>query len=74
MEIKMIDHEDIIAWALQAGVHNAHTELTLMAGLERFAKLAYAAGAKDAQEFCIRIYRNASALADDAIRNREQYE
>ena len=71
----MIDHEDIIVWAQEA--HGPITgqwwDMDVTA-LERFAKLAYAAGAKDAQEFCIRIYHNATALADDAIRNREQYE
>lgn len=31
--------EDIIRMAREAGVYTAHTELTLMAGLERFAAL-----------------------------------
>jgi hypothetical protein len=38
----MIDREDIIRMARQAGVYAAHTELTLMAGLERFAALVAA--------------------------------
>ena len=74
----MIDHEDIIALARETGVIAPTATLDDSKShdrdLERFAKLAYVAGAKDAQEFCIRIYHNASALADDAIRNREQYE
>jgi hypothetical protein len=35
--------EDIIRMAREAGVYTAHTELTLMAGLERFAALVAAA-------------------------------
>ena len=35
--------EDIIKMARESGVYTAHTELTLMAGLERFASLVAAA-------------------------------
>jgi hypothetical protein len=35
--------DDIIKMAREAGVYAAHTELTLMAGLERFAALVAAA-------------------------------
>lgn len=38
--------EDIIRMAREAGVYTAHTELTLMAGLERFAALVADAEAK----------------------------
>jgi hypothetical protein len=37
-----MNKEDIIRMARQAGVYAAHTELTLMAGLERFAALVAA--------------------------------
>jgi len=37
-----MNREDIIRMARQAGVCTAHTELTLMAGLERFAALVAA--------------------------------
>jgi hypothetical protein len=36
-------NENIIRMAREAGVYAAHTELTLMAGLERFAALVAAA-------------------------------
>ena len=37
-----INRSDIIRMARQAGVYTAHTELTLMAGLERFANFVAA--------------------------------
>ena len=39
---KTMTREDIIGMARKAGVYTAHTELTLMAGLERFAALVAA--------------------------------
>ena len=39
---KPMTREDIIRMAREAGVYLAHTELTLMTGLERFAKLVAA--------------------------------
>jgi len=43
--------EDIIRMAREAGVHTAHTEVTLMRGLERFAALVAAAE----REACVKI-------------------
>lgn len=43
--------EEIIRMAREAGVHTAHTELTLMAGLERFAALV----AAQEREACARV-------------------
>jgi hypothetical protein len=40
--------DDVIRMAREAGVYAAHTELTLMAGLERFAALVRA----DEREAC----------------------
>jgi len=37
-----VDKEDIIRMAREAGVYTAHTELTLIAGLERFAAIVAA--------------------------------
>jgi hypothetical protein len=37
-----VDRDDIIRMAREAGVYLAHTELTLMTGLERFAALVAA--------------------------------
>jgi len=39
---KAMTREDIIRMAREAGVYLAHTELTLMTGLERFAALVAA--------------------------------
>jgi len=39
---KPMTRDDIIRMAREAGVYTAHTELTLMAGLERFAALVAA--------------------------------
>ena len=38
-----MSRDDIIRMAREAGVYTAHTELTLVAGLERFAALVAAA-------------------------------
>jgi hypothetical protein len=50
-----MNRDDIIRMAREAGVYAAHTELTLMAGLERFAALVAAAEreacAKVAEQF-----------------------
>jgi hypothetical protein len=43
--------DDIIRMAREAGVYAAHTELTLMAGLERFAALVRA----DEREACAKV-------------------
>jgi hypothetical protein len=42
-----MNREDITLMAREAGVYAAHTELTLMAGLERFAALVAAAERKN---------------------------
>jgi hypothetical protein len=42
-----MNREDITRMAREAGVYAAHTELTLMAGLERFAALVAAAERKN---------------------------
>jgi len=39
---RTVDKEDIIRMAREAGVYTAHTELTLIAGLERFAAIVAA--------------------------------
>jgi hypothetical protein len=43
--------DDVIHMAREAGVYAAHTELTLMAGLERFAALVRA----DEREACAKV-------------------
>jgi hypothetical protein len=48
-----MNREDIIRMAREAGVYAAHTELTLMAGLERFAALVRA----DEREACVEAVR-----------------
>jgi hypothetical protein len=50
-----MNREDIIRMAREAGVYTAHTELTLMAGLERFAALI----AAHEREECAKIAFNA---------------
>ena len=44
--------DDIIRMAREAGVYTAHTELTLMAGLERFAALVAAAEREACAKVC----------------------
>jgi hypothetical protein len=44
--------DDIIRMARKAGVYAAHTELTLMAGLERFAALVAAAEREACAQVC----------------------
>jgi hypothetical protein len=44
--------DDIIRMAREAGVYAAHTELTLMAGLERFAALVAAAEREACAKVC----------------------
>jgi hypothetical protein len=46
---------DIIRMAREAGVYTAHTELTLMAGLERFAALVAAAEREACAMECIKL-------------------
>jgi len=53
-----MDREDIIRMARKAGVYTAHTELTLIAGLERFSALV----AAHEREQCAKI---SDALAVD---------
>jgi hypothetical protein len=49
---KPMTREDIIRMARQAGVYLAHTELTLIAGLERFAKLVAAHEREECAKLC----------------------
>jgi len=53
-----MNREDIIRMARKAGVYTAHTELTLIAGLERFAVLV----AEHEREECLK-------LVDEQIHN-----
>jgi hypothetical protein len=56
-----INRSDIIRMARQAGVYTAHTELTLIAGLERFAALV----AAHEREECAKIAEEWSVGIDD---------
>ena len=47
-----MDREDIIRMAREAGVYLAHTELTLMTGLERFANLVAAHEREECAKLC----------------------
>jgi hypothetical protein len=47
-----VDREDIIRMAREAGVYLAHTELTLMTGLERFANLVAAHEREECAKLC----------------------
>jgi hypothetical protein len=62
--------DDIIRMAREAGVYAAHTELTLMAGLERFAALV-AAQEREACAKVVEHYRSDWDMAD-TIRARGQ--
>jgi hypothetical protein len=55
--------DDIIRMAREAGVYAAHTELTLMAGLERFAALV-AAQEREACAKVVEHYRSDWDMAD----------
>jgi hypothetical protein len=59
-------NENIIKWAREAGVYGVHTELTLMAGLTRFAALVRA----DEREACAKVCE-ARYMGDN---NREDME
>ena len=47
-----MNRDDITRMAQEAGVYAAHTELTLMAGLERFAALVAAAEREACAKVC----------------------
>jgi len=47
-----MNKEDIIRMAREAGVYLAHTELTLMTGLERFAALVAAHEREECAKVC----------------------
>jgi len=49
---KPMTREDIIRVAREAGVYLAHTELTLMTGLERFANLIAAHEREECAKLC----------------------
>jgi hypothetical protein len=51
-----MNKEDIIRMARKAGVYTAHTELTLIAGLERFAALIAAHEREECAKFCDEQY------------------
>jgi len=48
--------DDIIKWAREAGVYAAHTELTLMAALARFAALVAAQEREACATACEEFY------------------
>ena len=47
-----MNRKDVIRMARQAGVYTAHTELTLMTGLERFAALVAAHEREECAKVC----------------------
>jgi hypothetical protein len=58
-----MNREDIIRMAREAGVYLAHTELTLMTGLERFANLV----AAHEREECAKVCEDSVEYAADEL-------
>ena len=65
-----INRSDIIRMAREAGVYTAHTELTLIAGLERFAAIV----AAHEREECAKIAFNAKTYIEAAAAIRARGE
>jgi hypothetical protein len=73
---KPMTREDIIRMAREAGVYLAHTELTLMTGLERFAALVAAHEREECAKLCeeqIKAYMSNQYTTDPLGGFREKF-